>query len=325
MPRSQRYHQCKANSVAVQTYVELANIYETTMSIGVNRVIANGTANNADVLAEALTLYIIIVGLLMAFREMSYRDFIWHMMRAAIIAFLLTVQGFNTMIATPAMDTIPAWIAASSNNATGVTAGAQQFELLSSAVTHQTAAILQGATGLENIAYRGEAKFWDGAIKSLLTTGFWMYEFSRLIMGVLVAAMAFLLFLALFECTRHVPIRLANKALGLLILQLMLSIMIQIMLAGDSTFMIHVANGGLVADAGLDAQLGVLEDIFSFFVFGIGMIIFLPAIAAYVGGGIALGVGGAIVSRIPGAAGMMMGVAGRVGRAGSRAISRARR
>jgi hypothetical protein len=307
----------------VQTYQQLAQIYDATMATGVNTVIQNAVANNTANFADALTIYIMIIASLMCFREMAYRTFIMHALRASLIAMLLTVEGFNTYIATPAMDTVPTWIAQTANNANAIVAGPQQFDLLWSAVDHQKAAIDEQATGLSNIAYRAEVTLYAGIIQSFLTIAFWVYEFSRLLMGVIVAVVPFILFMFLFDATRQVPIAAARHIIGLFILQLMLSIMIQVMLAGDSTFMMTI-NGNPAAAAGLDEQLDILSSIAVFFGFGVGMVVVLPLVASHIGGGVSVNVGAAIMSRIPGTVGLVRGVAGRAGRAGSRAIARAR-
>lgn len=312
----------------VQTYQELANIYDATMATGVNTVIQNAVVNNATNFADALTIYIMIIGGLMCFREMRFGTFVMHALRAGIISMLLTVAGFNTYIATPAMDSIPTWIAQSANGANAITAGPQQFDVLWSAVEHQKAAIYAQATGISNIAYRGEVALYSGIIQSFLTLAFWVYEFSRQLMGVTVAVVPFILFMFLFEATRQVPIGAARHIIGLLILQLMLSIMIQVMLAGDSTFMTHI-NGNPAATAGLDEQMEIMSSIAVFFGFGVGMVVILPVVAAHIGGGVSVNVGAALMTRIPGTVGMVGGAAARMarsaaGRVGGRGSNRMR-
>lgn len=307
--------------MAIQTFVELANQYDPAIATGVNRVIANAISGNADTITEGLTLYVIIIAGLMAYREMSWGSFIQHALRASVIAFLMTAAGFNQMIAVPAMQTIPAWIAQTSNAATAVTSGAMQFELIWSAFKHQEAAILQQATGLENLGYRIEAAFYTSAAGFLLMIGFWIYEFSRMVMGLIVATLPFVLVLYLFEATRGIPLRVLHKGVGVLILQLLLSIMLQLMLQGDS----YILQKAYEAGAGdLDAQIGTLEDLTVFFAFGIGMVIFIPSMASYFGGGIALSVGSSVFA---GAARVLTAAragAGALGRTGSAAIRQAR-
>lgn len=305
--------------MAVQTFIELGNQYDGAIATGVNRVIANGISGNADTIAQALTLYILIVGGLISFGEMSWPVFCKHLLRAGMIAFLMTAAGFNTLIADPAMNTIPAWIAQVSNNATGVVAGAEQFELLWSAVKHQESALLQQAVGIENLGYRIEAGWLTWGIGMLLQLGWWAYEFSRLVAGLLVAALPFVLFLYLFETTRGVPMRIAHKLVGIFILQLLLSVLMQIMMQGDASFMAKV---GLDGALGPDEQLGVLENIFVFFCFGIFMLLTLPAIAAYIGGGIALNAGSAIVNQGIGLMTGGVGAANQLARSLSRRLRR---
>jgi len=307
--------------MAVLTFTQLANQYDPAIATGVNTMIATGIAGNAENVADALTMYVVIIGGLLAFREMTYPRFVTHALRAACISALMTAGAFNTLIAGPAMNTIPAWISQTVNAQAGVTSAPQQFDLIWSATKHQEAAILQQAAGIENTGYRIEAALYTGAAGFLLTVCFWCYEFSRAIMGLLVATLPFVLFLYLFDATRGIPMRVFHKGVGVLILQLLLAITIQLMLRGNAYILMTAAQNGA---GDLDAQLGAFEDILVFFAFGTGMIILIPSIAAYIGGGIALAVAPALVSMAISSVTRIGGAASAAGRAGSRLINRAR-
>jgi hypothetical protein len=278
--------------MAVCTFEALATQYDAALSTGVNRIIANAITNNAQQLAVALTLYVIVIGYLMCVRKMSWANFVSAGLRAGIISFLITAAAYNTYIVTPAMDTIPTWIAQTTNGSTAIAAGPNQFCLLMSAVNHQEAAILQQASGWTNLGYRLEAAWYATSVAFLLLVGFWIYETSRMIMGLLCVAFLFVLFFYLFEATRSIPLRVAHKALGILILQLLLSITLQLMMTADAFFMQSIASG---TGQGLDEQLAGMRDITVFFFFGIAMVSVIPSIAAYIGGGVAISVGGTIM------------------------------
>ena len=307
--------------MAVDTFEQIAGQYDPAIATGVNAVIGNAIAGNATTIADALTLYVLIIGALLAFREMTYPRFVTHALRAACIAFLMTAAGFNQMIATPAMDTIPAWIAQATNAQTGVTSAPQQFDLIWSATKHLEAAIIQQATGWENIGYQIVAR-WDTILAGfLLAVCFVIYEFSRGIMGLLVATLPFVLSLYLFEATRGIPLRVAQKGVGVLILQLLLSITLQLMLRGDAYFLMTAAQNGA---GDLDAQLAAYANLLVFFFFGTGLVIFIPSIATYIGGGIALSLGGTVMRTAVRAAPIAGNAVAAAGRAGGRLISRAR-
>lgn len=311
--------------MAVQTFEQLAGQYDPAIATGVNQVLESAIAGNAAVLTDAMVLYIMIIGGLMCFREISWGTFVQHSLRAAAISTLLTVTAFNTLIATPAMTTIPNWVAQTVNSQAGVTSAPQQFDLIWSATKHQEAAVLQQATGLPNIGYQIEARFYTMLAGFMLTLCFWMYEFSRSVMGLIICVLPFVLSLYLFEATRGIPMRVFEKGVGILILQLLLSITIQLMLKGDSYILLTAAQS---AGSDLDAQLGAFEDLLVWFAFGAGLILFIPGIAAYIGGGVALSVGGTVLRTVatvmPMGARAVGGAAGAVGRVGSRAVQRAR-
>src|SRR5271165_2073213 len=64
--------------MAVLTFTQLANQYDPAIATGVNTMIANGIAGNAENVADALTMYVVIIGGLLAFREMTYPRFVTH-------------------------------------------------------------------------------------------------------------------------------------------------------------------------------------------------------------------------------------------------------
>ncbi len=306
--------------MAVLTFEHMAAQYDPAIAQGVNQVISNAISGNAETVTEALTLYVIIIGLLLCFREMTYRTFVTHAMRAGAISALMVYGTFNTMIATPAMNTIPLWIAQTVNAQAAVHSAPQQFDLLWSASLHLESAILEQATGLENLGFSVTARLYTLLAGGLLTIVFWCWEFSRATMGLIVAVAPFVLWMYLFETTRQIPMRVFHKGIGILILQLLLSITVQLMLQGNSYILLTAAQNA----GDLEAQIGAYQDVLIFFFFGTALVIFTPAIAAYIGGGIALGVGGAIAQTVMNTATAGIAGAARAGRAGSRAIQRAR-
>lgn len=307
--------------MAIQYFAAIAGEYDPAIATGVNQMIANGIAGNAQTITEAITLYIIIIAAMAWTREMTPQDVTRHLIRASFIAFFMTAEGFGTYIAVPAMTTIPDWIAQTINGGTGVAAGPQQFDLLWSAVQHQTSAIYQQATGIENLAYRVEAAFVNGQIGALLLIAFAIWELSRGVMGLLVATLPFVLFMLLFKATASVPQRVMDKMVGLLILQIMLAISLQIMIAADAHIMIRQ---GAETATGIDDQIAGLWGIALVFLFGVGLVVLIPSIAAYVGGGIAMNIAMATASGMRAGVDAVRRGAGAAGNAGRRAVNRAR-
>nr|WP_294566809.1 type IV secretion system protein [uncultured Rhodopila sp.] len=281
--------------VPPQTFEQIAAQYDPAIAQGVNQVITNAVSGNADTVTAALTVYVICMGGMMCFREMTWNNFVKHALRAGMISALMVYATFNTLIAQPAMETIPVWIAQTVNAQNSALSAPQQFDLLWSATEHVEAGILQQATGLDNIGYWMSAHVYATVAGSLLTLVFLMWEFSRSVMGLLVAVLPFVLFLYLFEATRGIPMRVFNKMIGVLILQLLLAITIQLFLQGNAHILLVAANAG---DGDLAAQDAQLQDVILFFLFGAGLVLLVPSIAAYIGGGIAVNAGSTIVQNV---------------------------
>ena len=89
--------------------------------------------------------------------------------------------------------------------------------------------------------------------------------------------------------------RVFNKMIGVLILQLLLAITIQLFLQGNAHILLVAANAG---DGDLAAQDAQLQDVILFFLFGAGLVLLVPSIAAYIGGGIAVNAGSTIVQNV---------------------------
>lgn len=278
----------------VQTFQQMAAQYDPAIATGVNRVISNAISGNADTVTAALTMYVIIIGGLMCFREMTWGSFVQHALRASLISALMVYGTFNSMIAVPVMSTIPGWIMQTASAQTSAMSAPQQFDLLWSATQHIEAAILEQATGLDNLGYALTARVFTVAAGLLLDLVFISWEFSRAVLGLLVATLPFVLSLYLFEATRQIPLRVGHKIIGVLILQLLLAVTVQLFLQGNTYILVQDANNA----GNLDAQVAALQDVLVFFAFGTGLVLLVPSIAAYIGGGVALNAGQAVVRNV---------------------------
>jgi len=301
--------------------------YGAALTGGVNAAIAQALAANAAAIADAMTLYFVVLGFLMMYREIDYRRFVTYCMRGAIVAALLVAATYQQLIADPAMNTIPTWLAQSMSGGAALNVP-QQLDTLWSATNHIAASLYAETTGLENIAYREEAALINGLIGCMLIVTFFLAELSKLIVGVLVATLPFLLFFALFETTRDIPMRLAGTIVGSLVLSLMLSVLLVIILAADRTIILDQNNAVLVAintgGTGIDAALGGFWALALTFFFGLLLLVGLPTMAAFIGGGVATHMAGALAGVASAGAGAVSGVSARAGRVGSKVFNRAR-
>jgi len=266
--------------MATAVFQSLADNWDQAIANGVSQTVSLALQANATQLTTMLTIFVIFLGVLTAFGRVTWTAFIFAMSRASMVSLLLTAAYFNQFIQDPAMNTIPRWIAQSVAGAGGPKAGPQQFDQLRDQVIARQATILQQSTGLTMIAERFETAIIVWLIEAELALSFILWEFSRGMMGLLVATAPFIIGLFLFETTRSIATNLGGAAMTLLVMQLMLSILLQLEIDADSTFM-QTALG----EGGVDVQIDNLASIFVFFLFGVVMTILIPTTAAQIGSG----------------------------------------
>jgi type IV secretion system protein VirB6 len=278
--------------MASALFTGIAANWDATISIGVTGTIADELTANATLFGTMLTLYIIISGVLTMFGRFSMSEWTFGATRAAIISLLLTAAAFSQYIQTPLMTTIPNWIAQSVNGAAGTQTAPQQFDALRNQVVAIEAGILQQATGWTEVGERIRADFATWLICLELTISFIIWEMSRGLMGLLVASAPFLLGLYLFQATRHIPLNLAGSAISALILLLLMSVLLSISINADQQWLAQ----SMTANATIDVQLDSMKNIALFFLFGMVMTVFLPALAGRIGHGVLPGVAPMVAS-----------------------------
>jgi type IV secretion system protein VirB6 len=266
--------------MAPAVFTALATNWDQQVSTGISATVSSAITANATLLASLLTLHLIIIGVMTMFGRMSMAEWVFNATRAAAIALLLTAAGFNQYIQTPLMTDIPNWIATSTSGGLTTTTAPQQFDTLRNAVIERKAMILQQVSGFIYIGERLECGFITICILIELAISFFIWEFSRGMIGFCIAVAPFLLGLYLFRATRHIPLNLAGTVVSLLILMVMLGVMVQLSMTADNAFLATMQQGGAV-----DVQLDALANTFIFFLFGVGITIMAPSVAMRIGSG----------------------------------------
>jgi type IV secretion system protein VirB6 len=186
------------------------------------------------------------------------------------------------------MTTIPNWIAHVVNGGAGPMAGAQQFDAVLSATGHFAATILKQTT-LWDVGARIDIGI--ATLADLLTLGiaFVVWEVSSLMMGLVVCLGPFVLIGMLFSATRSITQQWISKLIGLLMLQLMIAVLLQVIIAGNDEYLrqVQAAPG-----TGIDEEIQALFDIVAFASMSAVIAVLVPGVAAYIGGGVSLNVVG---------------------------------
>ncbi|HEX3992351.1 MAG TPA: type IV secretion system protein [Acetobacteraceae bacterium] len=267
-----------------QVFTQLAAQWDTIISTGITASVANAITANATLFASILTLFIIICGCLTMFGRMGMSEWIFAMTRAAIISILLTASAFSTYIQTPLTTTIPNWIAQSVNGGT-TTTQPQQFDTLFNQMGVAVGRIDQQLHWTD-IGEQIECATISAVTLIELVLMFCIWEFSRGMIGLLVAVAPFLLGFYVFQATRHFVLSLVGQAVTALVTMLLVSIMVALAVSADNAFMVQIATG-----SGVGAQIQSLLGVTGFFLFSDIIIVMIPALAARIGGGVAHHVG----------------------------------
>lgn len=263
-------------------FASLAAQWDQLITAGVTSVIANAIAANATLFGVMLTLYITISGIFTMFGRIPMAEWVFGAVRAAIIGMLLTATGFAQYISTPLQTDIPNWIARSLSGAANAGTIPSQFDNLMNVFIARTAIILQQTSGLTQFAERMEVGLVTLLVMLELEVSFFIYEFARGMIGLLICVAPFLLGFYLFQATRFIPLNLAGAAVAMMILMILTSILVTMSLQADNVFLSTMGPG-----IGVDVQIVSLFKVFVFHLFGLGMTIMTPSIAMRIGGGFA--------------------------------------
>ena len=254
----------------------------------------NGSTDAADALlnaiapelAAALSLFVIVNGVLVMVSKLQWNTAILNCVRTVAVANLLTVGLYNQWVEAMFLTKIPGWIMGSTaggNTGLGI---AQQYDKLRSAIDHQ-AAILWAATTHEwlgaaisdrlSITWAAQ---WDVAA---LWLSFFIDFIAQCLMAVVAPVGAVVLLAYLFAYTRKWASAWVGKLVSLSLLELLVAIELKIVMTQFNTYM-----GKIEAASGSGADMAVLISNFWSvgwaFLFGAVIMVALPAIAAAIGG-----------------------------------------
>lgn len=254
--------------------------FTPALNTGVTHVISSTLSALAPELATLLTLFVVIQGMMIMFGQYNAWAGVTAIMKAAIISLLLTASYFASYVQTPLTQTIPQWIATMIG---GAPPGVAQFDSLMSAVEHFSAGIIQQASGLSGIAIRIEVAILILCCTFFVGIGAFIWELTTGFINLVVCIGPIAILAYLFRSTQGITERWIGKMIGLLMLYLLITILEQIALVSEQSFIRTMqANPG----AGVDAQVMTMVDMVVFFAMCAAMLVFIPAIAAYIGGGV---------------------------------------
>jgi type IV secretion system protein VirB6 len=261
-------------------YETIYNDYNTVLVTASNNAANQLIGAIGPYLISALILVVIIFGIAMIFQKVDQGEGAMWIIRALFIANLLTPAAYNQWVMTMAQTTIPGALSA----ALGVPAitPAVQFDHLQSDVEKITAA-LDASAGWWNVSaeIRITLAYYFATIP--LFIGFCLSIIVMAFVSIVAPAGAVMLVFYLFNGTRHFAERWIGKLISLMILQLFIDILMNVIL---TEFGMLATRLGTNANSGdLHERIAILWDYGLGFFIGIMLLIGLPIIAGYIGGG----------------------------------------
>jgi type IV secretion system protein VirB6 len=268
----------------VDTFSDFATQYASIFSAGTANAVQSGLSAISGPLMAVIVLWIIVQGILVMRGDVSARSGITKIVRVVLVVSLLSsFSYFSTYVVDLFQTTLPNWAANSITGTTGPGTGAPG---LFDKVWNESMAIAKAADAqlsMWDVTAGVELDLLEVGIGLCLIIAFAVYEIGQIMLGVVIAVGPFVIAGYLFDATRGIAERWLGKMIGLSILTLLIAIALNIILQGDATYITTAAATGA-----LDVQtsLAILMQATLFYALGAVIIVLLPSIAAYIGGGI---------------------------------------
>ncbi len=243
-----------------------------------------------------VVLWIIIQGIFVMRGDISARSGITKIIRVVLVVSLLSsFSYFSTYVVDLFQTTLPNWAAGAITGTPGANAAPHMFDQVwNGSMAIAKAADAQLTTW--DISNAVELALLEGGIGLCLIVAFAVYEIGQIMLGVVIAVGPFVVAGYLFDATRGIAERWLGKMIGLSILTLLIAIALTIILQGDVTYIQTAAAQGALD---VETSIAVLMQATLFYALGAVIIVLLPSIAAYIGGGISFHPGQMVAMAMP--------------------------
>ena len=265
-----------------QPFEILWNGYDATLVAATGAVVTSALTAVGQLMLGIMTVYVVVCAVLLAIGQMGIGEVQSRLITAVAVSAALSTSFYTTDIQQFFLTTLPNWIAQAAGGKS-IGAGAQQFDLLFSAVTHEANYIQLQANGIEYIADDIEVYLALLLCYAALGLCFNVWACAQVLTAVVICVGPFVVPGYLFKATKGVADRWMSKLIGLMILLLLVNILLQIIIHQDATLYQQLAGN---QGTGVVEEIEVLWEIVLVFGFGTFIFFLLPSIAVYIGGGV---------------------------------------
>jgi type IV secretion system protein VirB6 len=281
----------------VDTFSDFANQYASIFSAGTANAVSAGLSAIAGPLTAVVVIWIIVQGVLVMRGDLAVRSGITKILRVVLVVGLLSSFAlFSTYIVDLFQTTLPHWAAGA---VTGSGSGPSTAPSMFDKVWDQSMAIANAASAklkLWDVVDGVELDLLEVGIGLCLIVAFAVYEIGQIMLGVVIAVGPFVLAGYLFDATKGIAERWLSKLIGLSLLTLLIAIALQIILQGDVTY---IQAAGATSATDIETSIAILMQATLFYALGALIIVLLPGIAAYIGGGVSFHPGQMVAMAMP--------------------------
>jgi type IV secretion system protein VirB6 len=271
-------------SVDMNTFADFSTQYAQIFSAGTANVVSEGISAISGPLTALVVLWLIVQGVLVMRGDVSVRSGVTRIIRVSIVVGLLSsLLLFSQYIVSTFQTTLPNWAANSITGGSGVGLTAPQ---MFDRVWDESMKIAQAANAqleLWDVVDGVELALLQLAIGACLLIAFAVYEIGQIMLGIVIGVGPFVLAGYLFDTTRGIAERWIGKLIGLSLLTLLIAIALEIILQGDENYINAAAATGALD---IQTSLAILLQAMLFYALGAVIVVLLPGIAAYIGGGV---------------------------------------
>jgi type IV secretion system protein VirB6 len=260
---------------------------QTPFTNGMSGTVSAAMSAIQGPLTAVIVLWVIVTGILVMRGDVTARTGITRIISVSlVVGILMSASLYNEYVVNFFTTGLPDWIASSLTNSTGVEASAHQFDVL------WDDANLLFSTALANLNFYNvldsvELGLLQDIVVFPIGLTFLIFELAKIMMDVMVSIGPFLLAGYLFAATRGVADRWIGKLLTLTILTLLVDIVLSIIIQGDSAYF-QTAQAAMTAGATIRETITIGIQFIIFITIGSLITVFLPGIAAFLGGGVSV-------------------------------------
>ncbi|WP_287988915.1 type IV secretion system protein [Acidiphilium sp.] len=237
-------------------------------------------------LTALVVVWIIVSGILVMRGDLSARAGVTRILNVSIVAgLLMSTTLYNEYIVYFFTNDLPNWLASGLLGVTGVQPSATQFDILWHGTNNLLAAAYKKIHAYDFL-YSVELGLMQVLVIVPIGLTFLIYEVARIMMDLTVAIGPFMLLGYLFAATRGVADRWVGKLISLAILMLLVDIVLSLIIQGDMAYYSDTFSG--ISLVGAAQAVTLVVQFLMFLLLGTLITVFLPGMAAFLGGGISV-------------------------------------